>query len=288
MDAIDVAELALSLPDIDPSQPSPARIYDFWLGGSQNFEADRAAGRRAAAAMPTLVAAIRANRAFLGRVVRYLAGSAGIDQFLDLGSGVPTVGNVHEVAMEADPAAKVVYVDVDQVAIAHSRKLLEDVPGAVAILADLRRPDSVLAHPLLRQTLDLSKPVAILMNAVLHFIPDAEDPAGIVSAYLAASAPGSYLALSHAAPDLHLPDEQQRMLDDYQRSTRVPFINREPEVIAEWLAGLELQPPGLVTVDQWKPEPNTAAAPMLRTYGVLARVPVPEGTETGTGTQPGS
>ena len=275
MDAIDVAELALSLPDIDPSQPSPARIYDFWLGGSQNFEADREAGRRAAEAMPTLVGAIRANRAFLGRVVRHLAGTAGISQFLDLGSGVPTVGNVHEVAMEVNPDARVVYVDVDQVAIAHARMLLAQVPNAVAILADLRRPDIVLSHPLLKQILDMSKPVAILMNAVLHFVPDSEDPAGIVSAYVAAGAPGSYLALSHAAPDLAHPGEQQQMLDDYQRSTRVPFINREPEVVEGWLAGLQIQPPGLVTVDQWQPEPNAGQTPILRTYGVLARKPVP-------------
>jgi SAM-dependent methyltransferase len=274
MDAIEVAELALSLPDVDPSQPSPARIYDFWLGGSQNFEADREAGRRAAAAMPTLVAAIRANRSFLGRVVRHLAGPAcGVTQFLDLGSGVPTVGNVHEVAMAVNPDVKVVYVDVDQVAVAHARHLLKDVAGAEAVLADLRRPETVLEHPLVRRTLDLERPVAVLMNAVLHFIPDEEDPAGIVAAYLDAVAPGSYLALSHAAPDLAHPGEQQEMLDDYRRSTKVPFINREPEQVAGWLSGLEIQPPGLVTVDQWQPEPNSAEVSILRTYGVLARVP---------------
>ncbi|MBW8805987.1 MAG: SAM-dependent methyltransferase [Catenulisporales bacterium] len=273
MDAIEVAELALSLPDVDPAQPSPARIYDFWLGGSQNFEADREAGRRAAVAMPTLVPAIRANRAFLGRVVRHLAGAAGIDQFLDLGSGVPTVGNVHEVAMAVNPGVKVVYVDIDQVAIAHARHLLADVPCAEAVLADLRRPETVLEHPLVRQTLDLSRPVAVLMNAVLHFVPDEEDPAGIIAAYTDAVAAGSYLALSHAAPDLQHPGEQQEMLDDYRRSTRVPFINREPEVVAEWLERLEIQPPGLVTVDQWQPEPHAGEVSILRTYGVLARVP---------------
>jgi len=273
MDEIEVAELALSLPDVDPSQPSPARIYDFWLGGSQNFEADREAGRRAATAMPTLVAAIRANRGFLGRVVRHLAGSAGITQFLDLGSGVPTVGNVHEVAMAVNPAVKVVYVDIDQVAIAHARHLLADVPGAEAVLGDLRRPETVLEHPLVERTLDLAQPVAILMNAVLHFIPDEEDPAGLIAAYTAAAAPGSYLALSHAAPDLAHPGAQQEMLDDYRRSTKVPFINREPEVIAGWLKDLEIQPPGLVTVDQWQPEPQGAEVSILRTYGVLARIP---------------
>jgi SAM-dependent methyltransferase len=273
MDSIEAAELALRLPEVDPSRPSPARIYDYWLGGSQNFAADREVGRRAAEAMPTLTAAIRANRAFLGRAVRHLSGSLGIDQFLDLGSGVPTVGNVHEVALAANPRAKVVYVDIDQIAIAHARHLLADVPGVEAILADLRKPESVLAHPLLRQTLDLTRPVAVLMNAVLHFIPDEEHPGRIVAGYIDAVAPGSYFAISHAAPDLAHPGEQTAMLDDYQRSTRVPFINREPERIGEWLEGLEIQPPGLVTVDQWRPEPDTPHAAILRTYGVLARVP---------------
>ncbi|HWG26654.1 SAM-dependent methyltransferase [Actinospica sp.] len=275
MDSIEAAELALSLPEVDPEKPSPARIYDFWLGGSQNFEADREVGRRAAAAMPTLTAAIRANRAFLGRVARHLAGPLGVDQFLDLGSGVPTVGNVHEVVLDENPEAKVVYVDIDQVAIAHARHLLADVPGAVAILADLRRPEAVLDHPLTRATLDFTRPVAVLMNAVLHFIPDSDHPDRIVAGYTGVLAPGSYLALSHAAPDLRHPGEQDEMLADYQRSTSVPFINREPELIASWLGGLEIQPPGLVTVDKWLPEPDAELAPILRTYGVLARVPNP-------------
>jgi SAM-dependent methyltransferase len=271
MDPIDAAEMALSLPEIDPQKPSPARIYDFWLGGSQNFAVDRQVGERAAAAMPTLQNAIRANRQFLGRVVHHLAADLGVSQFLDLGSGVPTVGNVHEVAQHADPAAKVVYVDIDPVAIAHARALLAQVDGVEAILADLRRPESVLSHPLLRDTLDFTAPIAILMNAVLHFIPDGEDPAGIVRAYLDQAAPGSYLALSHAAPDLDHRSEQERMLEDYQKSTGVEFINRTPEQLTAWLTGLEIQPPGLVTIDQWRPEPDIEVPPMLRTYGVLAR-----------------
>lgn len=273
MDSIEAAELALRLPEVDPERPSPARIYDYWLGGSQNFAADREVGRRAAEAMPTLTAAIRANRAFLGRVVRHLAGPLGIDQFLDLGSGVPTVGNVHEAALDANPNARVVYVDIDQIAIAHARHLLADVPGVEAILADLRAPERVLAHPLLKQTLDMTRPVAVLMNAVLHFIPDSEHPDQIVAGYIDAVVPGSYLALSHAAPDLDHPGEQNAMLADYQRSTRVAFINREPEVIAGWLQDLEIQPPGLVTVDSWRRETETPHAAILRTYGVLARVP---------------
>ncbi|HEX4790400.1 MAG TPA: SAM-dependent methyltransferase [Actinospica sp.] len=271
MDAVGRAELALTLAGIDPEKPSPARIYDFWLGGSQNFEADRAAGRRAAEAMPTLTAAIRANRAFLGRAVRHLATDYGVTQFLDLGSGVPTVGNVHEVAKEANPEVRVVYVDIDPVAIAHARHLLAEVDGVEAILADLRRPETVLGHPLVPATLDLDKPVALLFNAVLHFIADAEEPDRIVREYLRAVAPGSFLALSHAAPDLTHRDEQETMLEDYRRSTAAPFINREPEVIAGWLEGMEICPPGLVTVDKWMPEPDAPTERILRTYGVLAR-----------------
>jgi SAM-dependent methyltransferase len=222
--------------------------------------------------MPTLQAAIRANRAFLGRAVRHLAGKLGIDQFLDLGSGVPTVGNVHEVALKINPGARVVYVDIDPVAIAHARHLLADVPDVVAILADLRRPERVLSHPLVRQTLDFSRPVAVLMNAVLHFIPDVEQPEQIVRGYVKALAPGSYLALSHAAPDLVHPGEQSQMLDDYQQSTKASFINREPEVIAGWLDGLQFEPPGLVTVDRWRPDPDAPDMKILRTYGVIARV----------------
>jgi SAM-dependent methyltransferase len=273
MDPVESAELALSVSEIDPNQPSPARIYDFWLGGSQNFAVDRQVGERAAESMPTLVAAIRANRAFLGRAVHHLVAELGITQFLDLGSGVPTVGNVHEVAQRVNPSSTVVYVDSDPVAIAHARALLADNPGAKAILADLRRPDSVMGHPLLADVLDMGKPVAVLMNAVLHFIADDEDPGGIVRTYLADTAPGSYVAISHAAPDPDHPAEQEKMLADYRKSTGVPFTNRPAEVVAGWLDGLEIQPPGIVPIDQWRPDPNNEPVPMLLTNGVLARKP---------------
>jgi SAM-dependent methyltransferase len=273
MDPIDAAEWALSVPEIDPNKPSPARIYDFWLGGSQNFAVDRQAGQRAIAALPNLQDAIRANRAFLGRVVHHLAADLGITQFLDLGSGVPTVGNVHEVARYVNPTAKVVYVDIDPVAIAHARALLAEVDGVEAILADLRQPDAVLSHPLLRKTLDLDAPIAILMYAVLHFIPDTEDPAAIVRAYTGQAAPGSYLAISHAAPDPGLLREQDSMLNDYQQSTGVQFIKRDPDQITAWLTGLEIQPPGLVTIDRWHPEPDIEQQPFVAMYGVLARKP---------------
>jgi hypothetical protein len=270
MDPIDVAELALSLTDVDPELPSPARIYDFWLGGSQNFESDREVGRRAAAAMPTLTAGIRANRAFLGRAVRHLVTGYGITQFLDLGSGVPTVGNVHEVAREFNPSARVVYVDIDQVAVAHARHLLAGVDGVVPILADLRRPADVLEHPLVTSTLDLKRPIAILMNAVLHFIPDSDDPAGIVRSYTDAAAPGSYLVLSHAAPDRTYLGAQTESAKEYQDSTRVPFTLRDEAEISGWLLGLEMEEPGLVELDKWRPDPGDERQKILRGLGVLA------------------
>ena len=273
MDPMDAAEWALSLPEIDPNKPSPARIYDYWLGGSQNFAVDRQAGQRALSALPNLQDAIRANRAFLGRVVHHLAADLGVTQFLDLGSGVPTVGNVHEVARYVNPEAKVVYVDIDPVAIAHARALLAKVDGVEAILADLRKPDTVLAHPLVRATLDLTAPIAILMYAVLHFIPDTEHPDEIVRAYTEHAAPGSYLALSHGAPDPGRPHEQDTMLSDYRQSTGVPFITRSSDQISAWLTGLELQPPGLVTIDQWCPEPDIEQPQFIAMHGVLARKP---------------
>ena len=273
MDPIDAAEWALSLPEIDPNKPSPARIYDYWLGGSQNFAVDRLAGQRALAALPNLQDAIRANRAFLGRVVHHLAADCGVTQFLDLGSGVPTVGNVHEVARYINPDAKVVYVDIDPVAIAHARALLDKVDGVEAILADLSKPDSVLSHPTLRETLDLDAPIAILLYAVLHFIPDTEHPDAIVRAYTQAAAPGSYLALSHGAPDTGRQREQDTMLSEYKQSTGVPFITRGADQISAWLTDLTIQPPGLVSIDQWRPEPDIEQPAYVAMFGVLARKP---------------
>ena len=270
MDPIDVAELALSLPEIDPEKPSPARIYDFWLGGSQNFAADRRVGQRAIDALPGLQAGVRANRAFLGRVVHHLA-EQGVAQFLDLGSGVPTIGNVHEAAREVNPAAKVVYVDIDPVAIAHARALLSKIDGVEAILADLRQPESVLTHPLVRETLDPAAPIAVLMNAVLHFIPDAEHPDEIVRAYTDPAAPGSFVAISHGTHNPTQRREVETLVNDYQRSTGVPLISRDAEQIGAWLTGLDIQPPGIVTIDQW--HPDTEDPHFVAMYGVVARKP---------------
>ncbi|HEX3591789.1 MAG TPA: SAM-dependent methyltransferase [Pseudonocardiaceae bacterium] len=259
----------LDTADFDVSKPSPARIYDYLLGGGHNFAIDREVGKRAADAMPTLAAAIWANRAFLRRVVHHLVTEQGIDQFLDLGSGVPTVGNVHEVAQAANPDAKVVYVDIEPVAVAHGRRLLADNDRATVIQADLRQPDDVLGRRELTGMLDLSRPVAVLMIAVLHFLPDTDHPGDILRTYVDRLAPGSFVALSHAADDEDLPAEQAKMIADYQKSTAVPFIHRDPEVLAAWLRGMELVPPGIVLTNQW--HPDTAAERILRTFGVVAR-----------------
>ncbi|HTJ67960.1 MAG TPA: SAM-dependent methyltransferase [Actinospica sp.] len=268
MDHIDAAEFALSLPEIDPAHPSPARIYDFWLGGSQNFAADRALGRRMAESYPGLPVVARANRAFLGRVVRHLAAECGVTQFLDLGSGVPTMGNVHEVAREANPGARVVYVDVDPVAVEHARLILAGTEGVAAMLADLRRPETVFGHPLLTDTLDLDRPVAVLMFALLHFFEEGRE---IVEAYTEPLAPGSFLALSQAQTQASTVAEQASATRDYVRSTGVAVVSRDPGQIAELVEGLDIEPPGVVPVDEWRAEPLVDTPPGVRMLGVLAR-----------------
>ena len=271
MDPVDRAEMALSLGEIDPDTPSPARIYDFWLGGSHNFAADREVGRRTAEAMPQLPVAARANRAFLGRVVHHLVADLGVDQLLDLGSGVPTAGNVHEVARAANPEARVVYVDVDPVAIAHARTLLEDVDGCEAILADLRNPGAVLDHPLLRSTIDLKRPVAVMMFAVLHFIPDDGSPELIVRDFMDAVPDGSYLAISHGVPDVHDPGAQQDAVRSYAARTGIPFIARTPEQVGRLLGALKPVPPGLISIDAWRPDPLTTPRDNPLAYGGIAQ-----------------
>lgn len=274
MDPIDVAEFALSAPEIDPNKASPARIYDFWLGGSQNFAVDRELGRRMAETLPSLPAAARANRAFLGRIVHHLTAVHGIDQFLDLGSGVPTVQNVHEVARETNPGAAVAYVDVDPVAVEHARMLLSGISGVSALLADLREPESVLRHPLMAETLDLDRPVAVLMFAVLHFMPNARE---IVEAYADLVAPGSFIALSHAETQAATSQEQAFAATDYTRATGVSVVSRSPAQLEALLAGLTVESPGVVRIQEWRTEPGSEETEVqdaeMRMYGALARKP---------------
>lgn len=236
---------------IDLERPSAARIYDYCLGGWHNFAADRATAEQTIRLMPELPRVMRSNRSFLRRAVQFCLG-AGVRQFLDLGSGIPTVGNVHEVAQRVDPRARVVYVDVDPVAVAHSQAILADTAGAAAILADLRDPERILADEQLRGLLDLDRPVAVLMVAVLHFVPDSDDPAGIVARYRSATAPGSYLALSHATFEGD-PDRFASAKDQYERAV-TPVTLRSRDEIAALFAGFDLVEPGLVRTPLWRPE----------------------------------
>lgn len=234
---------------VDTSVPNVARMYDYYLGGAANFAVDREAAERALAVTPEIGRFARMNREFLGRVVRYLC-RQGIDQFLDLGSGVPTVGNVHEIAHQHDPRARIAYVDHEAVAVAHARALLADEPGVSITQADIRRPAEVLAAPGVAGLLDFSRPVAVLAVAILHFVPDSDEPARILRAYCDACPPGSFVALSHASMTTMTASEAHRGQDVY-RSTPTPLVVRSRDEIAVLLDGCDLVEPGLTPINHW-------------------------------------
>jgi SAM-dependent methyltransferase len=236
---------------IDMDRPSAARAYDYLLGGNHNFAVDRELARQAMSAMPDVAEQAQANRAFLHRTVRYLTGQ-GVRQFLDLGSGIPTVGNVHEVAQAADPTARVVYVDIDPIAIEHAHRLLADNPGAIALRADLRRPEQYLDAPEVRDLFDFDQPVAVLMLAVLHAVPDRDDPEGVVARIRDALAPGSYLVLAHGT-DESRPEESAELVR-LSRRTPTTITPRPRARIGTFFDGFELVEPGLTWVSAWRPE----------------------------------
>jgi hypothetical protein len=238
--------------ELDAKRPNSARMYDYFLGGAQNFAVDREAAEQAAAAFPYIRTSTRLNRSFLGRVVTYLARS-GIDQFLDLGSGIPTVGNVHEVAQLHNPNAKVAYVDYEPVAVAHGRRLLADNPNVSITQADIRKPHEVLAAPTVTGLLDFDRPVAVLALAILHFIPDSANPHAMLAAYRTACVPGSYLAITHGS-QVTLTDQQIReFLDAYAR-TPTPALFRTLDEINGLIQGYELVEPGMVLLPHWRPD----------------------------------
>ncbi|KAA5838132.1 SAM-dependent methyltransferase [Saccharopolyspora hirsuta] len=236
---------------IDLEKPNAARVYDYYLGGDHNFAVDRQMAEEAIAMWPDLPLIMQANRAFLRRAVEFCA-ERGIRQFLDLGSGIPTVGNVHEVAQQAAPGARVVYVDTDPVAVAYSRKLLRDNPDAAIVDADLRDPEQVLASPEVAELLDLSQPIALMMVAVLHFVPDADDPRKIIARYREAMAPGSFLVVSHASAESR-PDVGPAHADLYRKRTTTPMTMRTRTEVAGFFDGFELVDPGVVFLQQWRP-----------------------------------
>jgi SAM-dependent methyltransferase len=239
--------------DVDLDRPSVARVYDYYLGGSHNFAADRAFAEQVLKAMPAVAGLARSNRAFLRRALRDLAGQ-GVRQFLDLGSGIPTVGNVHEVLADAGVEdSRVVYVDHDPVAVAHSRAILADVPGTAVVAGDLRSPAEILAQPQVQGLLDFSRPIAFLLVAVLHFVPDEQRPADIVAGYAAAGVPGSHVVLSHAGLDRPLTAAEEEAWEMYRRSP-TPLILRTKDQIAALLGDLTVLPPGVVSTHEWRPE----------------------------------
>jgi hypothetical protein len=250
----------------------PARRYNYWLGGKDNFAADRASGDAIASTFPTIRASVRENRKFLRRTVQFLAGEKGIDQFLDVGTGLPTADNTHEVAQRTTPACRVVYVDNDPIVLAHARALLTSSPqGATAYIdADLRRPEEILQAPQLRATLDLSRPVALVLLAVLHFVHDDQDPYGVVGRLVEALPAGSYLVMSHATYDLVDPAKVEVL----ETQSGGQWRSRSRDEFARFFAGLDLVEPGVVPIGDWRPEPGTARPDPAEivTYGAVGRI----------------
>jgi O-methyltransferase involved in polyketide biosynthesis len=254
---------------MDMTVPNAARVYDYMLGGGHNFAADRAFAEEMERIMPGATAYASATRAFVHRAVRRLI-EQGVRQFLDIGSGIPTVGNVHEIARSATPEARVVYIDIDPVAVAHSEALLVDDPHTQVFQADLARPDQMLSHPGVLDLLDLTQPVAVLLNAVVHFLPDTAHPERVIAQIRDAVAPGSYLTLTHGTPIEHteLSDQQNRARELYRRTPTALYF-RTPEQIRNLLAGWNLAEPGLVPVADWNPAPDLFQP---ATPGMLAAV----------------
>ncbi|MEU6903019.1 SAM-dependent methyltransferase [Streptomyces virginiae] len=241
-------------PGIDISVPSVSRIYDYYLGGSHNFEVDRQAARRAMEFMPGLPKIMQANRAFMRRAVRH-AVAEGVTQFLDIGSGIPTFGNVHEIAQAASPGARVVYVDHDPVAVAHSHAVLLDDEHTGVVAADLRKPNEILAAPEVGRLLDFDKPVALLLVAVLHFLEDADHPYDAVAQLRDALAPGSLLILTHASYEgIPLTEEVAGGAVGVYRDIRNPLVMRTGEQIAHFFEGFDMVEPGLVSMPDWRPD----------------------------------
>src|SRR5579875_2808028 len=262
-------------PEIDVTKAHPARMYDYFLGGKDNFAADRAVAAQVLDSWGSVRTAVRENRAFLGRAVKYLAGEAGISQFLDLGTGLPSANHVHEVAQAIHPEARVVYADNDPIVLAHARALLASGPrGVTAYLdADVRQPETILANPAVRDTLDFGMPIALMLVAVLHFLPDEDDPGQIVRTLVDALPSGSYLVASHATAE-HNEEGLSGAGQAYRQGGMRGAIRSSDEFGELAFAGLELVDPGVVLVSEWRPdEPIRPLPSEVNTYGGVARKP---------------
>jgi len=253
----------------DTSVPHIARVYNYWLGGKDHFAADRELAERFIAADPEVIAGVRANRAFLGRAVHFLAAKARIRQFLDIGTGIPTANNTHEVAQRAAPGSRVVYVDNDPIVLAHARALLTSDPAGITdyLDADLRNTGAILAQA--ARTLDFRRPVAVMLVGILQCIPDEDEPRGIVAALMDAVPPGSYLAVSHPAADVHAQARAGAAL--LNEGLASPVIFRTRAAIARFFDGLELVEPGLVSTSQWRSGVSADTRPLANWAGVARK-----------------
>jgi hypothetical protein len=263
---------------IDTTVPTTARMYDFWLGGRDNFAVDRVAALAVSEAVPQVRMTAVENRKFLRRAVRYLAAEAGIVQFLDIGTGLPTQGNVHQVAQQVNPDARVVYVDNDPMVLAHSRALKTGGNTAV-IEADLRHPDAILNHPRALELIDFRQPLAVLLVAVLHFVGGEDDPHAIVGSICEALPAGSYLVLSHGLDGILRGDSAGKVEEQYRKNVASGATLRDREEILRFFTGLELVGPGLVRVPYWRPdEPEPQDADEVRVLGGVGCKPGPDAT----------
>jgi len=237
---------------VDFTKPNVARMYDYYLGGKDNYPADREAARLVLGAAPDVPLAALENREFLKRVMQFLVREQGIRQFVDIGPGLPTQGNVHQLARQHDPDAKVVYVDNDAIVLAHSRSLLKGVSGVTIVPGDLRQRERIFADQELRALIDLSMPVALCMTLVLHFVPPDDDPYGAVARFRDALCPGSFLVLSHVTGDAR-EDGTRTEVDHIYENANAPLIMRTRDQVAGFFNGFELIEPGVVFLSQWRP-----------------------------------
>jgi hypothetical protein len=263
-DGKDAMEPGFAASQIDTAKPHPARMYDAYLGGKDNYPVDREAVRQILRDFPEARANAVANRAFLQRAVRFLV-QAGIRQFLDIGTGIPSAGNVHEVAGTLAPDCRVVYADNDPIVHVHANALLTGSGATSIVLADLRDPEAILAHPKVRAMIDFTEPVAVLLVAILHFITDKEDPAAIVATG------GSFLALSHATADFHPPGAINQAVAVYQNAT-APFVPRAFDQVAGFFSGFDLVESGLVQAPLWHPDGRRPGPKGLAKIGIYAGV----------------
>jgi hypothetical protein len=267
----------LMLEKLDTGVVHPARRYNYWLGGKDNFAADRESGDLLAKSYPAARIAARANRAFLQRAVGYLAGEAGIRQFLDIGTGLPTADNTHEVAQRIAPEARIVYADNDPMVMAHARALLTSTPEGLTryLEEDLREPQRILDHPELTETLDLKQPVALMLVAIVHFLPEQAAARNVVQTLLDALPSGSYLTMSCATKDFLTP-ELAANWDETLRTGKSDVYPRDRAAFAEFFDGLEIVEPGIVAVSEWRPEPDAEENPApvdASIFGAVARKP---------------